>query len=542
MANLFIQVSSYSGDAYVRLKSPDLSVDLPVFMNDPRPVDSNPNDGITVSNQAPSELAFNLHDIWPGQTVSLSRSHFSFVDRDTLSNGSTQLASDAGIGFVVSNVKGCVFLMNGVAVNQFRLSDVDAGRVEFQHLGQAGLNPSFSLVAKDRFGASSKAKLIDVDAAIVFMNKAPLVLVEGADLKLSPANLLISASKAKLDAGLEFWVNAVNCQIGKINSDKSFTALETFTYADLKAGQLVLRSSDSEKMPELALGVTGKNGYWLPLTYKTVNDAPELPQLGKLVINLNQTITLDRDIFALAHDEELGSLLRNSLIVTLKSKIGLSFKINGLEVNSFSLADVDAGLVQVTRSAQNASWSVILTDNEGLSIKTAVSSAVVSNDPAHAIVSISSESYENQWLTASVGPITDADGLGPLSYTWQSSLNGWDWQDLSTSSSNQDLHLDDAHVGKKLRMKFEYTDGHDVVERFYTGMTETIVNVNDAPTGSLHIQAIPVPGGFLRVDENIYDEDGLGLRTYTWTDANGAVLGTGNQLALLLLTTRLSPA
>lgn len=532
MANLFIQVSSYSGDAYVRLKSPDLSVDLPVFMNDPRPVDSNPNDGITVSNQAPGELAFNLHDIWPGQTVGLSRSHFSFVDRDTLSNGSTQLASDEGIGFVVSNVKYCVFLVNGVTVTQFRLSDVDAGRVEFQHLGQAGLNPSFSLVAKDRFGASSKAKLIDVDAAIVFMNKAPLVLVEGADLKLSPANLLLSASKAKLETGLEFWVNAVNCQIGKINSDKSFTALETFTYADLKSGQLVLRSSDSEKMPELALGVTGKNGLWIPISYKTVNDAPELPQLGKLVINLNQILTLDSDFFASAHDEELGSLLRDSLLVTLKSKIGLSFKINGIEVNSFSLADVDAGLVQVTRTAQVASWSVILTDNEGLSMKTAISSVVLSNDPAHAMASISSDSFENQWLSAGVGPIIDADGLGALSYTWQSSENGWDWQDLSTSASNEQLHLDDVHVGKKLRMKFEYTDGHGVVEQLYTAMTETIVNVNDARLGFLYISGNATPGGFLRAHGDVQDMDGLGELTYVWASEDGSVLGTGTTLHL----------
>ena len=63
----------------------------------------------------------------------------------------------------------------------------------------------------------------------------------------------------------------------------------------------------------------------------------------------------------------------------------------------------------------------------------------------------------DQLLTASVGTLADADGLGTLSFQWQASLDGINWDDI-LGETNSTFTPGSAQVGQQLRVVASYTD------------------------------------------------------------------------------------
>jgi len=92
-------------------------------------------------------------------------------------------------------------------------------------------------------------------------------------------------------------------------------------------------------------------------------------------------------------------------------------------------------------------------------------------------VTITGTPTQGQTLTAA-NTLADADGMGPVSYQWQSSSDGSNWSDVSTGSS---LTLTQALVGKQIKVVASYTDGHSTPESVTSAATVAVASANATP-------------------------------------------------------------
>ena len=91
---------------------------------------------------------------------------------------------------------------------------------------------------------------------------------------------------------------------------------------------------------------------------------------------------------------------------------------------------------------------------------------------------------QGQTLTAS-HLLTDADGLGTITYQWQSSSNGGaNWTNVATGGT---LLLGQSVVGKSVRVVANYVDGFGTAESVSSPMSAgPVANINDAPTATAY--------------------------------------------------------
>ena len=135
--------------------------------------------------------------------------------------------------------------------------------------------------------------------------------------------------------------------------------------------------------------------------------------------------------------------------------------------------------------------------------------------------------------------VVDADGLPKnvykqgqgwrfvFAYQWKA--DGVDIAD----ANDQTLMLTQAQVGKAITVTVSYTDLQGAVERVTSLPSAAVVNVNDAPTGSVTINGAVIQGQTLTAANTLADSDGLGAISYQWL-ANGVVIpgATGARLTL----------
>ncbi|MFM6400139.1 MAG: hypothetical protein ACKPFF_25970, partial [Planktothrix sp.] len=104
--------------------------------------------------------------------------------------------------------------------------------------------------------------------------------------------------------------------------------------------------------------------------------------------------------------------------------------------------------------------------------------------------------------------LADVDGLGTLNYQWQESAdNGATWTDIS-GETNDTLTLSQAQVGKKVQVKVSYTDGLGTQETVNSTSTNTVTNLNDAPTGAVNITGTAKQNQTLTATNTLADVDG----------------------------------
>jgi Domain of unknown function (DUF4347)/Domain of unknown function (DUF4082) len=99
-----------------------------------------------------------------------------------------------------------------------------------------------------------------------------------------------------------------------------------------------------------------------------------------------------------------------------------------------------------------------------------------SNSNAVGTVNVSGTGTQNQTLTANVA---DVDGLSgvTINYQWQQ-LNSGTWSNISGATA-QTLTLQQAQVGKQVRVNATYTDALGSGENIFSPATAAIANVND---------------------------------------------------------------
>jgi hypothetical protein len=97
------------------------------------------------------------------------------------------------------------------------------------------------------------------------------------------------------------------------------------------------------------------------------------------------------------------------------------------------------------------------------------------NDSLTGGVSIAGTIAQNQTLTAS-NSLADDDGLGDISYQWQSSSDGTTWIDIGKGLN---FAPSDVEVGKQIRVIANYTDGHGTIENGISPPTVAVLATDE---------------------------------------------------------------
>ncbi len=123
---------------------------------------------------------------------------------------------------------------------------------------------------------------------------------------------------------------------------------------------------------------------------------------------------------------------------------------------------------------------------------------------------------QGEMLSASVAGVTDADGMGTVSYVWQRDDGAGGFSDIP-DATGATYTLAQADVGRAVRVVANYTDQQGTPEQVISLATPTVENTNDMPVGPLVLNGLAQQGEVLTADGSaISDADGLGEFTYVW--------------------------
>ena len=128
------------------------------------------------------------------------------------------------------------------------------------------------------------------------------------------------------------------------------------------------------------------------------------------------------------------------------------------------------------------------------------------------VVAINGTPRQGQALSLT---LSDADGLGAqISYQWLA-------DHIAVSGATASSFMPgEAQVGKVMTVVASYTDGVGRAEFASSSATAPVLNVNDAPTGSVNFTGTLESGQTLSAVCTLADADGLGTISYQW-QANG---------------------
>ena len=128
------------------------------------------------------------------------------------------------------------------------------------------------------------------------------------------------------------------------------------------------------------------------------------------------------------------------------------------------------------------------------SVKSSVTSVVLNvNDSPVGSVVINGTAKSGQVLTAS-NNLTDADGLGAISYAWQASSDGLSWANLTNGST---LTVSNNLVGKYIRANATYTDGRGTSESIPSVKTAAVKSLTQQTSTESHNLSIIVNKGIM---------------------------------------------
>ncbi|MGO3783788.1 MAG: DUF4214 domain-containing protein, partial [Vreelandella alkaliphila] len=189
---------------------------------------------------------------------------------------------------------------------------------------------------------------------------------------------------------------------------------------------------------------------------------------------------------------------------------------------TYTLTQADVGAAISVRASY--------TDQQGTAeaVTSASTDSVANvNDAPTGNVIITGTTTEDETLTADTSALVDEDGLGTFSYAWKA-----DGTTITGATSNT-YTLTQAEVGKAITVEVSYTDGQGTAEALTSAATDSVANVNDAPTGNVTITGNAVEDQTLTASNTLADEDGLGAVTYQWLrDGTGITDATGETYTL----------
>lgn len=215
-----------------------------------------------------------------------------------------------------------------------------------------------------------------------------------------------------------------------------------------------------------------------------------------------------------------------------RSSDGLQWlAIDGATNASFELTQIDVG----TRLRVIAVYSDDIGNYEVVTSESSSPIANVNDAPVGNVL-LDGLAAQGQILSAQVN-LSDADGLGALTYQWQTSSNGDAWVNIVGATAAQ-FALQQSHVGTSVRVVVSYTDAYGTAESIASAASGLIENVNDLPQGGLVVIGQLAVGNVLTLSNSITDRDGLGAMNYQWQRSTDGVnwinLANGNATSYTL--------
>lgn len=189
----------------------------------------------------------------------------------------------------------------------------------------------------------------------------------------------------------------------------------------------------------------------------------------------------------------------------------------------------------------NKNQTKVLLGSSG-SISVVSNSTRTNNTPTGSVM-VSGTTKSGQVLTAS-NSLSDSDGLGSITYQWQSSSDGNTWSDLTTGST---ITLSNAVVGLRLRVTATYIDLLGTKESIYSTTTDAIqsgANVingtagNDNLVGTSTVDMISAGAGNDLITGSVGNDTidggtGVDTLTYSGTYATFSVANGANGVLTL---------
>ncbi|MEO5362666.1 MAG: Ig-like domain-containing protein, partial [Magnetococcus sp. DMHC-8] len=145
-------------------------------------------------------------------------------------------------------------------------------------------------------------------------------------------------------------------------------------------------------------------------------------------------------------------------------------------------------------------------------------------------VTISGSMVHGAVLVAHTGTLTDADGLGTLTYQWQVSADGLhNWASIAGNATTNSFTLTQTEVGQYLRVLVSYRDGYGTLEQVASGATATTI----FPSPSLVITSnvAAVKAGETATITFTFNTDPVG--SFFWDGSTGDVVVTGGTLGAI---------
>ncbi len=154
------------------------------------------------------------------------------------------------------------------------------------------------------------------------------------------------------------------------------------------------------------------------------------------------------------------------------------------------------------------------TDGHGFSETVNTSSIDIKTDDGDAVFEIDGTTLVGELLNISISSL-DPDGIGTLSYVWQSSSDETTWNQIGTDST---YTLTSEEEGKQIRVIVSYTDGQGFSETIETS-TVDLIDDGDAVFAIYSTGAV-VRGDNLSITESTVDPDGTGTLSYVWQSSS----------------------
>ncbi|UQI40282.1 DUF4214 domain-containing protein [Vreelandella venusta] len=430
---------------------------------------------------ATTESVANVNDAPTGDVIITGDA----IEDETLTADTSALADEDGLGTFSYVWKADDTAITGATSSTYTLTQAEVGKaitVEVSYTDDQG---------------TAEAVTSDATDSVANVNDAPTggVAISGdavEDQTLTASNTL--ADEDGLGTVTYQWLrdgNEITAAIGETY---------TLTQADVSAAISVRASyTDQQGTAEAVTSATTES-------VANVNDAPT----GDVIITgdavEDQTLTVSN---TLADEDGLGAVTYQWL------RDGN--EITDATGETYSLAQADVGAAISVRASY--------TDQQGTAeaVTSAATESVANvNDAPTGGVAISGDAIEDETLTADTSALVDEDGLGTFSYVWKAD------DTAITGATSSTYTLTQAEVGKVITVEVSYTDDQGTAEAVTSATTESVANVNDAPTGDVIISGDAVEDQTLTVSNTLADEDGLDTVTYQWlrdgneiTDAMG---------------------
>ena len=187
--------------------------------------------------------------------------------------------------------------------------------------------------------------------------------------------------------------------------------------------------------------------------------------------------------------------------------------ILGANAATFVLTEAQVG------SAISVTASYIDGHGTAESVTSGASSLIVNVNDAPVggvgLVGAGGTPLQGQAISVNTADLSDADGLGTLSYQWTAN------NVVIVGALASSFAPTQTEVGKTVSVTVTYTDGHGTVEHVTSAASNAIGNVNDNPIGSVSFSGGAVQGHTLLASNNLADADGIpasgsGAIAYQW--------------------------